>query len=674
MDHVSSYIVLTRSKRINAFSIRSVLKQGHSPFLMELPNYKRQVAEDYLRKRYIKPTVLKTILESGIRLSKKAVTGIMSVYLSNNDIKYNAKNVQYVLDVLFEYGVKISKSGYNSNHPLLCLIENKKLTQLAVFEYLVQRRVHLTVKDVGGHNLLHLYLKSPYPKLSIIQLLLDQGIDVNAKTRTCRYTPLHVYLMNSRIDKKVVEFLLRNGADANYGSYETPLGTLYTHCSSFSLIKSVTAKLLEYGADINFPADSGHSALMSYLINNQEAVVRPEYVSYMLECGANINQFTYGGYTPLLVYITLGLFIEHDAITYMIDRGADPLVAVHGNTLLHYYMRRYIVSRGIIDLLLSMGVDINGINEKFHTPLHTYVNKESKGVSPRVIQHMITRGATTARLCITRFVESVLETFLKRNKSLLDETIEVVNYLLTVYPLNEPDAYGFTPVLSATHAVNLNFFNYFVKLGADINVVSAFGDTCVTLAVATNHVYVLTAVLHHKPSEQTMCKTLEYFADKELVTSKQHKLIGKCITYAFTLDPVMYKAFSYISVNFRHIVAACEEDILSMKRDVLGKISVYDLVFNKNGTIPVKYVRDYRVVRYVNSAIYGDRVRTIIRNSVERSKQIRNILIALEVYCRDTLWYTLPAEIRSSVVEKLPLCDVRTLAENLTVFKREKLI
>ncbi|AAF18026.1 gp148R [Rabbit fibroma virus] len=673
MDHVSSYIILTKSKRINVFSIRSALKQGHSPFLMNLPNYKRQVVEDYLRKRYVKADVLKTILDSGIRLSKKAVTDTMSTYLLNDDVKYNAKNVMRVLDVLFAHGARINKSGYN-NHPLLCLITNKKLAQLTILEYFVQRRMNLDVKDVYGHNLLHLYLKSPYPKLSIIKLLLDHGVDINAKTRMHRHTPLHIYLMNSHMDKKVVEFLLRNGADINYGNYETPLGTLFSHCSSFKLIKSITTKLLEYGADINFPAASGHSAMMSYLINNPDATVHPEYVSYMVDCGANINQLTYRGHTPLLVYITMGLFIESDAITCMIDHGADPLVTVHGNSSLHYYMRRYMLCKSVLDILLSTGVDINGINEKFHTPLHTYVDKNSKGVAPSIIQYMIDRGASTARLSTTIFTESILETFLRRNRQYLNTTIEVVDYLLTVYPLNEPDEYGFTPLLSAVYAVNLNFFNHFVKLGADINVVSMFGDTCVTLAVATNHVYFVTAVLQHKPSEQTIRRTLEYFADKELVTNKQYKLIGKCITYAFTLNPVMYKEFSYISVDFKHIVEMCEEDILSMKRDVLDKVTVYDLVFNKTGTIPVKYLRDYRVTRYVNSAIYGDRVKTIIHNSVERSKQIRNILIALEVYCRDTLWLTLPVEIRTIVVEKLPLCDVHTLAENLTVFKREKLI
>ncbi|AQT35317.1 ankyrin repeat protein [Myxoma virus] len=675
MDHVSYYIVLMKSKRITVSSIRTALNHAHSPFLMEVSSYKRRVVEDYLKKKYVKAAVLKTLLDTGACLPEEAVTDAMTIYLTNQRVKYNARAVIRVLDVLFEYGAILSNVGGNT-HPLLYFIMNKKLAQMPILEYFLQRRANLTVTSAEGFNLLHLYLKSPYPKLNIIKLLLDNGVDINAKTRTHQYMPLHIYLMHPRLDKKVVEFLLRNGADADYGWYATPLGTLYSHCVSFKLIKKITAKLLEYGADMESLAiASGHTAIMSYLVSSHTASIRPEYVSYMIECGANINRCTsYEGYTPLILYIIRGLYIESNMILHMIDCGADPLATSGDDTILHYYLKRYVISEDIIDVLLSTGIDVNAINDQFHTPLHMYLNRPSDNVCLSIIQYMIDRGAATARLSRTIFMESLLETFLKRNRQYLKSTVDVVNYLLTIYPINEPDACGFTPLLSAIYAVNLNFFNYFIELGADVNAVSVFGDTCVTLAVATNHTYFLTAVLNHKPSEQTMRRTLEYFMDKELVTDKQYKLIGKCITYAFTLDPCMYKDFGYISVDFKRVVDVCEEDIISMKHDVLDKVSVYDLVFGKNNTMPMRYVRDYRVTRYMNSVIYGGRVKTIINNSVERDKQMRNILIALEVYCRNTLWHTLPVEIRAHIVDKLPSHEVRTLAENLTVFKREKLI
>ncbi|QAV42403.1 m148R [Myxoma virus] len=118
MDHVSYYIVLMKSKRITVSSIRTALNHAHSPFLMEVSSYKQRVVEDYLKKKYVKAAVLKTLLDTGACLPEEAVTDAMTIYLTNQRVKYNARAVIRVLDVLFEYGAILSNVGGNT-HPLL---------------------------------------------------------------------------------------------------------------------------------------------------------------------------------------------------------------------------------------------------------------------------------------------------------------------------------------------------------------------------------------------------------------------------------------------------------------------------------------------------------------------------------------------------------------------------
>ncbi|QQG31633.1 ankyrin repeat protein [Swinepox virus] len=618
------YIAYTKSRNITLKYVLNILDKNPKSF--NDYRYKHHTICEYMYKRIIKLDVLELLLKTGINpRSNRMIDSFLSSILSNEKIKQS--HVKNIIQILLKHGARFYKKAYYS-HPLFYLITNTHLNHASIFEYLSNMHINFNIKRPDGYNLLHIYLESCNDiKLNILKILIDNKVKINAKTRLNRFTPLQVYLSSSsNIRYTVIRFLVENGADINYGYLETPLYTFFSHCDDIKKLKKITKYLINMGADIN-----------------QRSVV-------------NNN-------TPIVGFVMNSLKVNVDSISFIIDTcGADPLITNgDNNTLLHIYLDRYIISLNVLSLLLNRGININHVNRLNLTPLHMYIDKDAEYIYIIIIKYLISKGAMLSRTSNSVFAPSVLEIFLRNNRHLYKISICLVNYLLTLYPIDVKDEYGFTPLLSAVYTNNIEFFNYFIDLGSDINVVSEFGDTCITIAVYNENKYFLNSTLRCHPNISMLKASFNYFINKDLDSRIKNKMMEDCIRYVFTLDPDTYLDYPYICTNFTSVIEECKKDIIRMKNTHLRNVSVYDLVFNSNNTMNIRYVYTEEVNMFVSSKLYGNKVRRTIINSIEKYDNIKYLLLKINNICTNTIWNILPTYVHEKILDCMTLNDIKML-------------
>jgi len=138
-----------------------------------------------------------------------------------------------------------------------------------------------------------LYLAAEYAHLDLVQQLVAQGVDVNA--RGARGVALAGGAYSGRTD--VVKYLLGRGAEVNPvdrntgGMGETPLLSATRSNAENSL--EIVALLLKTGASVNAQDQGGTTALMN-------ALDHPDIVSLLLANGADANARTKDQATALI--------------------------------------------------------------------------------------------------------------------------------------------------------------------------------------------------------------------------------------------------------------------------------------------------------------------------------------------------------------------------------------
>ena len=122
--------------------------------------------------------------------------------------------------------------------------------------------------------------------IPLLQKLLDEGIDVNARDEL-GFTALHRAAEEGR--KHVLLILLESGADIGLETSSSGSTALF-----YATTKRIVRTLLEKGADLNFTSKYGITPLIKATKENRETLVR-----YLLDNGAMISAVDHGGKTAL---------------------------------------------------------------------------------------------------------------------------------------------------------------------------------------------------------------------------------------------------------------------------------------------------------------------------------------------------------------------------------------
>ena len=238
--------------------------------------------------------------------------------------------------LLLKYGVDVH--AYNNYHDTALSLAAFN-GRLEITRLLLDHSANPNVENDQGstplHQVSHGTHSSQEHGVSIARLLLECGVDVNARTKNL-FTPLHLAALNGRLE--IAQLLLDHGANATAESEwrETALHVVVSRGKYDSQDHGVgiSRLLLKHGVDVHAYDKYRDTALSLAAFNGRLEITR-----LLLDHGANPNVENDRGLTPL----------------HQVSRGA-------------YSSQEHGV--GIARLLLECGVNVNAQTKNLFTPLH----------------------------------------------------------------------------------------------------------------------------------------------------------------------------------------------------------------------------------------------------------------------------------------------------------------
>ena len=248
-----------------------------------------------------------------------------------------------------------------------------------------------------------------YGNLNVMSCLVENGADVNVRSKSCQRTPLmsasefdeldavkflvehgarvdlqdrrgetclhHAASQGSVASHELLRYLLDRGADINAltNDKDTPL------ILAAKNVEYVAFGFLEHGANVFLKNNHGETALHTAC---QSANASCCLLSCLIEKGVNINSCTSDNCTPLMLASKTG---DAKKVTFLIEHGANVHVEdQNGDTALHYATRSRHDSFEVVVALIAAGAS-QMCNNQGLTPLL----EASKHRKPAIVEELI---------------------------------------------------------------------------------------------------------------------------------------------------------------------------------------------------------------------------------------------------------------------------------------------
>ena len=266
-----------------------------------------------------------------------------------------------------------------------------------------------------------------------VELVLNDGVDINARTSDNDYTALLQASRSSSI--QFIETLIDLGADVDIQRRESKATPVL---SATKWNNYLAARLfLRYGTKVNVQVNDGKTPLHWAVILGNENLVR-----LLLQHNADVNIQDTGGYTPLHQLVKEG---NTNLVRLLLEHNADVNIQdTYGKTPLHQSVIEG--DENLVSLLLAQNADVNIQDNDGCTALHL-----------SVLQSHINQ-------------RKIFDTLVKHKAQII----------------NTCDAKGLTPLHTAVRSGNAQAVKKLVDLGADISVVKTDKKDAVRLEILKN--------------------------------------------------------------------------------------------------------------------------------------------------------------------------------------------
>lgn len=338
---------------------------------------------------------LKTIillLKKGADVNIENNKGITVLSLMVNIICDNKFNI---MDLLIDKGADINSQDNKNKTPLihackkelddtylhLCYILGKSVdpnlekNDSRTVLYLLDKGADTNMEDHHGRTALFYAarMKNQQNAYEISKTLIERGGNANHTSHYAETVLIYLCISCSHYNCEIIQLLLDNGVDINS---QNTIGFTALMCaciniknaSNFETIKF----MLDKGANINLKNNDEFTAFMNIFGNNYYDHVFP-VIQIMLNYGADINDKNNNDVTVLMMAVKFASKDKNmSIIKFLLDKGADLETRDHYDWSALFYACRYSNSSGSIDavkLLLKYGANINSNSIIGYTPL-----------------------------------------------------------------------------------------------------------------------------------------------------------------------------------------------------------------------------------------------------------------------------------------------------------------
>ncbi|XP_063965713.1 uncharacterized protein LOC129276853 [Lytechinus pictus] len=388
-----------------------------------------------------------------------------------------------ILEYLIKEGGDIN---LRNDYGMTVLHNASKNCQLDMTKYLISKGLDVNSADIDGWTPLHSASKNGH--LEITEYLISQQAEVNRSNKEGA-DALHIASGNGR--SEVASYLIKYGADI---SREDVAGRTALHYAARRGHLEVAKELLNQGADVkactknglnalHYAAENGHSDITTYLINEGIDITKCDdngsnalhksarnghrhVASCLINKGASVNTSSNDGWTAFIGAAENG---HKDMVEYLLTQGANVNVSdKNGFTALHAAAANGHL--GVVQYLVRQGVDLNKGDSNDNTAMHRAFQNGCLDVYVFLMSH----GSSMNDFNVDGNAPRDPQPDDPQSESPLIDSEGKVNQL---------DSHGFAAIHHAMHHGYTSVIETLLSQGADINIQSGDGQTCLHHAI-----------------------------------------------------------------------------------------------------------------------------------------------------------------------------------------------
>ena len=354
----------------------------------------------------------------------------------------------------------------------VALIAESAVGHLEIVQLLLDNGADVNVDDDG---VTALWNASAAGHFEIVQLLLDNGADVNANGD--RYDCITALIAASKEGHlEIVQLLLDNGADVNFGRNDVT--ALITASEEGHL--EIVQLLLDKGADVN----ADHNDVTALIAASENGYL--EIVQLLLDKGANVNLANPDyddGETALWVASKEG---HTEVVNLLLDKGADvDIVNPDYDGVTALWVASEEGHTEVVNLLLDKGADVNfDLNDK------TVLWVASTNGHTEVVRLLLKHGADETMIYDDETALTIASRY---------GYTEIVDLLAgggknsAINIISELD--GKTPLMIASEMGYTEIVEHLLSGGADFTF-SYYYDSPLTLALKNGHAEIVKLLMN----------------------------------------------------------------------------------------------------------------------------------------------------------------------------------